>query len=325
VIGQTGSHKSRLAELISSAIIAKDALRGDALGVEFRPATGEKYRTLYVDTERNLSDQLPYAIQCLKGRAGYGFTEHPAELDYTSLVMLPRTERFPALVEFLAHHRAGFEGHLIVVLDVLSDCVADFNDVAASLQLMDMLNVAVNEQNATILAVIHENPGTGSSKARGHLGTEATNKASTVLQIGYVKEGGKATPLIQIACLKRRYGAPGHTFYATFDESTKGLVRADYDVPEGSARPGRQRATPVTEIVLLLTEFLGSAPLSAGQLEQTLADRLTVSARTARKYLSELLEPNAAYVLNAEKQLCRLTNEKAPSGPGKVYSLAPVS
>jgi hypothetical protein len=326
--GPTGAHKSRIAELISSAVITQNGLQGDALGLEFRPAPGETYRLLYIDTERNLSDQLPYAIQSLKARAGYGFTEHPTELDYTSLVMLPRAERFPALVEYLAHHRAGFDGHLIVVLDVLSDCVADFNDVAASLALMDMLNVAVNEQNATIIGVIHENPGSTASKARGHLGTEATNKASTVLQIGYVKEGGKSTPLIQLSYLKRRYGAPGLSFMALYDAETKGLVRADGDAAAGYglSRPvGAPRKASAATVLCVLPDLLASGPMRAGELLSALSNTLGIGERTAKNYLAELLVPGSGYAKNITGQLCQLAKVSAPAGPAKLYNLEPVT
>ena len=145
--GQTGVHKSRVAELFGSALLATLAGRpapAAMLGLGFRPEPGECYRLLYVDTERNLTDQFPYALQQLKLRAGYDITQHPPEFYYTSLVRAPRAERFARLAEYLAYYRRGFKGHVIVILDVLSDCVADYNDVGASLGLIDLLNVAVN-------------------------------------------------------------------------------------------------------------------------------------------------------------------------------------
>ncbi|MVN76439.1 hypothetical protein GO988_08890 [Hymenobacter sp. HMF4947] len=325
--GQTGVHKSRVAELFGSAVLAPGAMRGDDLGLEFRPAAGEAYRLLYIDTERNTSDQLPYAIQSLKARAGYGFKQHPLDLDYTSLVMLPRAERFPALADYLAHHRAGFEGHLLVILDVLSDCVGDYNDVTASLGLIDLLNVAVNEHDATFLAVIHENPGS-TSKARGHLGTEASNKASTVLQVSFVKEGGKQTDLIQLLYLKRRYAAPGLTFFAMFDEATRGLVQADIDLadvqamtkPSGAPR----KASPAT-VLALLPHLLADKPLPAGELATALAIRLSIGSRTAKTYLAELVVPGAGYIKDNAGRLCQLSKVKAPSGPAVLYTLEPVT
>lgn len=326
--GQTGVHKSRVAELFGSAVLTQGLLRGDALGLEFRPAAGQRYRLLYVDTERNTSDQLPFAIQGLKARAGYGLADHPPGLDYTSLVMEPRADRFPALADYLAHQRAGFDGHLIVILDVLSDCVADYNDVAASLGLVDLLNVAVNGQDATFLAVIHENPGSGTpTKARGHLGTEAGNKASTVLQVGFVKENGQPTPLLQLLYLKRRYAAPGLAFFAVYDEAAKGLVRAAPALADAYAAPrpsGPQRKASAATVLGLLPELLAEGPLPAGELQHALAARLAITAKTANRYLADLLLPGAGYALNRAGQVCRLTKAKALAGLSVLYSLTPM-
>ena len=324
--GQTGVHKSRVAELFGSAVLRAGVLPDEALGIEFRPDTGETYRLLYVDTERNTSDQLPFAIQQLKGRAGYDLPAHPPALDYTSLVLLPRAERFPALAEFLAHHRAGFAGHLLVILDVLSDCVADFNDVAASLALMDLLNVAVNEQDVTFLCVLHENPGGATNKARGHLGTEAGNKASMALQVGFVRDGGKATPLLQLLYLKRRYAAPGLAFFAVYDEAARGLVRASPELAEAltGSRPGPQSKATVGQVLQLLPGLLTDGPLPAGELENALAAELGVVSRTVRAYLVKLLPPGAGYVTDTAGRLCQLIKTKAPAGQSVLYALEPV-
>lgn len=321
--GQTGVHKSRVAELFGSALLAPGAVRGDALGLEFRPAEGETYRLLYIDTERNTSDQLPYAIQSLKARAGYGLKQHPPDLDYTSLVMLPRAERFPALSEYLAHHRAGFVGHLVVILDVLSDCVADYNDVAASLGLLDLLNVAVNEQNATFLAVIHENPGS-TAKARGHLGTEASNKASTVLQVGFVKEGGRATELIQLLYLKRRYAAPGLAFFAIFDEATRGLLRADVAIDEARESHDTRFQRKVSDIALgaAIIDSLVDGPLQYGALIVALIEKLEVKKRAAQQYLAALFSENGGLVGDGNRAYWL---HKKEQGRTVLYSLSQCS
>ena len=328
VQGQTGVHKSRVAELFGSALLAQLAGRPNldaTLGVSFRPAESERYRLVYIDTERNLTEQFPYALQQLKLRAGYGLAEHPPEFHYTSLVRTPRAERFPRLVEYIDHSRRQFKGHLIIILDVLSDCVADFNDVSASLSLIDLLNVAVNEQDATFLAVIHENPGT-TAKARGHLGTEVSNKASTVLQVSLQKDQGQPTGLIQLHYLKRRYAAPGLMSFATFDEATRGLVRADVDVAgmQGNARSaGAQRKIPAATVLGLLPGLL-IEPLRAGQLEAELVKILGIAVRTVRDYLKDLLKKGAGCVEDNSGRVCQLKLSVGKKGPSKFYELVPI-
>ena len=241
------------------------------------------------------------------------------------MVRTPRAARFPRLVEYLDHSRRQFKGHLIIILDVLSDCVADFNDVGASLSLIDLLNVAVNEQDATFLAVIHENPGT-TAKARGHLGTEVSNKASTVLQVSLQKDQGQPTGLIQLHYLKRRYAAPGLMSFATFDEATRGLVRVDVDVAgmQGSARSaGAQRKISAATVLSLLPSLL-IEPLQAGQLTTELAKKLGISVRTVGTYLKELLQNGAGYIENSSGRACQLKLCEAEKGPAKLYQLVPI-
>ena len=57
-----------------------------------------------------------------------------------------------------------------MVVDVTTDCIRDFNRSDDSLELIDLMNEAINTYDVTFLYLIHENP--GASKARGHLGTE---------------------------------------------------------------------------------------------------------------------------------------------------------
>lgn len=320
--GQTGAHKSRVAELFSATMLARigqnRAPLGDSLGLEFHPAEGEVYRICYVDTERNTADQFPFALQHIKRRGGYANDAHPVQLDYTSLLRVPRERRFDALREYLQDIRRGFAGHVVVVLDVLTDCLRDFNDPKDSLQLLDMINNCINDENVTFLAVIHENP--GSFKARGHAGTEAANKASTVLQVGYVRRGNVPTDVIELRYLKRRYGKPGLAVFAQFDEETKGLVRAEND-RLAEAIQSAQRKAPLAELMELLPELL-TLPTAAGQLTRLLAEALGASERTVRERLGELLPDGAAYVENADGQLCRLV--KRQQGREAVYSLEPV-
>ena len=192
---------------------------------------------------------------------------------------------------------------------------------------MTAINVAVNEQDATFIAVIHENPGS-TSKARGHLGTEASNKASTVLQVGFVKEGGRLTPLIQLLYLKRRYAAPGLAFFATFDEFTRGLVRTNVDAADvqAMARPvGAPRKASAATVLALLPEILATGPMRVGELLIGLSVRLGIGDRTAKNYLAELLMPGTGYVHDAAGRLCQLAKSDSPTGPAKLYSLEPVA
>ena len=286
--GQTGAHKSRVAELFSTILIADTVPTCDTIGIERNGEPGADYTLCYVDTERSVSEQFPFAIQQMRKRAGYPLDVDPPSFDYISLGLVPRTKRLQALEQYLKYVRLTYHNHLVIVLDVLTDCISSFNDEKESLLLVDLLNRLINTQDVTFLCVIHENP--GGMKARGHLGTEAANKASTVLQVGYIKQAnGEPSEVVEMRYLKRRSGRPGLVFYMAYDEDSKGLVRAD---PESVVKAQNSRRTKADAEALAAALFtaLAPGPLAAGILEVKLKEHLNASERTIRARLTEMVE-----------------------------------
>ena len=171
--GKSGVHKSRVAQMICSILITDDATRRAAIG--FKTEASEPIFVTYVDTERNLTDQFPEAIQSIKKQAGYKFDQDVAHFTEFTLINIGRTKRLEAIKKVIhaAKAKVGAQGHMVIVLDVISDCIMDFNDITQTYQLTDELAVFMNRRDVSFTGVIHENPdATRSTKARGHLGTE---------------------------------------------------------------------------------------------------------------------------------------------------------
>ena len=127
VQGKTGTHKSRLVESVVACLLAKDG-PGNHIGLE-KSDPGRKVRVVYVDTERNESDQLPYALQQIKRLAGFSKSEQVPGFEFFSLIRVPREQRHEALMRYLALETDMEPGtETLVVLDVVTDCVANFND-----------------------------------------------------------------------------------------------------------------------------------------------------------------------------------------------------
>ena len=70
---------------------------------------------------------------------------------------------------------------LAVFVDGIRDVLGDFNDLKESASLIDQCMSMSTYLHCTFWSVLHENP--GSDKMRGHLGTEAANKASDVIRV----------------------------------------------------------------------------------------------------------------------------------------------
>lgn len=315
--GQAGVHKSRVAELICSTLLKRPDCLNELAG--FEASTERKFTVCVVDTERNLNEQLPFALQSIQTKAGFRIDEHPDVFDYISLMDVPRKDRFEALMEYLDHVRASFKTHIFIVLDVLTDCCQDFNRSDGSMELIDHLNMAINQFDVTFLCLIHENP--GHTKARGHLGTELTNKASCVMQVGYEQDAtGKDTDLIRVKFLKCRNTKRHDPFYLKYCDLFKGLVLADEAEVSQLSEQRKAKAMP-TEVADKVEEYLLEEPMKSGDLIEILMKDFDASQRTIEQRLKQIIEGDTGFH-NNEGKPCRLVKGKEA---GKVfYSLKPL-
>lgn len=307
--GQAGVHKSRLAEVMCSAMMKRQSCQQQLLRFK-RNNMNSTHTIVYVDTERNQTEQFPAALQSIQVNAGYERSEHPYDLEYVSLLEVKREERFPALDEYLNYLKSKTDRPLLVVLDVTTDCIEDFNATKSSMELIDMMNVLINKHNVVFLCLIHENP--SSSKARGHLGTELMNKASTVIQVGFEKDGNNQdTDIIRAKFLKCRSTRRLEPLYMKYCNETHGLVRADVsEVTEVVDR--RKRKAPVKDVIDHLEMYLGDGKeIKRNDLLKNLVEDFACGQRVIEDRLKEIIDTEAElYNDNGDRsQACRLTKQ----------------
>lgn len=316
--GQAGVHKSRLAEIIAAALIKQQRCDAELLG--FEKASKGEFAVLYVDTERNLKDQFPAALQRLQESAGYSKYEETERLMYVSLLDIPRKDRFSALQEYLEKLKSEVSIPLFIILDVSTDCVEDFNKTDKSMELIDLMNIAINEYDITFLCLIHENP--KSEKARGHFGTELMNKASTAIQVGYEKDSkNRDTDLIRIRFLKCRSTARYEPFYAYYSESLHTLVLADSQRVEEVVDRRRQKATTESIQEQLQAHLGDGSQKTRKDLLSILSEEFDASERTIEERLKVIIHLNTT-IHNDNGQDCLL--HKSKEGKTTVYSLPPI-
>ncbi len=305
--GQAGVHKSRLAEFICAAMLKRNGFNTELLGFK-RENFDANYTVVYVDTERNLSEQFPYALQSIQLKAGYEKQDHPHNFQYTSLLEIPRKERFSVLDEYLKVLKRDTNNSLFIVLDVSTDCIEDFNKVDKSSELIDLMNVAINEHDVVFLCLIHENP--KSEKARGHFGTELMNKASTVMQVSYEKDSKQNdTDLIKVRYLKCRSTARHTPFYAKYSEEHKGLILASSDDIQ-EVMNGKKQKADLNMVVEYLEMYLGDgSSLSRRDLLDKLMEELGASEKTIEDRLKDI-STNKIPLQNQNGIQCCLEKDK---------------
>ena len=284
--GQSGVHKSGIAQSICACLIKSDTIQHSLLGFELSP-TARDIGVLYIDTERNLSDQLPYAMQKIVIQAGYSITDIPANFNCISFLKTPRKERLELANTLLNYYTKKHKNHLLVVLDVSTDFLSDFNNVSDSMNLSDMMNQMINEHNVTFICVIHENP--GSEKARGHYGTEISNKATTIMQVSECKHNVRPEPTYELKFLKNRNTRRLASMFFEFNEESRNLVQLDKEIVNAIIDSKKHKANveQVQQVMELL--FASVDEISRQDLLQKMSVNLNIGERTAIDRLKEFL------------------------------------
>lgn len=316
--GAFGSHKSRFAELLASLMLTvNESMNPKFLG--FARAALERFCVCYIDTERNQNEELPFAIQGIKQRAGYRLDELPEQFRFTSIKGEKRSERFEAIDTFIRSVRKSTTLHLVCLIDVVTDAIGDFNDPKESMSLFDFIGNLCDNYDATFLLVIHQNPGT--EKARGHTGTEAANKASTVFQIGIEKDAnGNDTDLIKLRYLKLRYGKKPEHLYLQFCKEWNGLRLADAEAVANHINYRKHKAD-AEDIADRLTSLLADGPMTKGNVIETLEAEFGAKNATIRERLKQVIN-DQLFMTNDQGVLVKLGEYR--EGRQQFYRLEPL-
>jgi energy-coupling factor transporter ATP-binding protein EcfA2 len=300
VQGQNGSHKSRFAQLLSSLFLSKS---GNEIG-GFCQKSNEKYTLAYVDTERNMTGQFPYALQMIQKQAGIPIEKDLENFVYTSFITTPREERINTLKAYILYLRATYNAPLFVVLDIATDFINDFNNSQQSMEFSDFLNEMINTNNMTFLCIIHENPNSF-GKARGHLGTELINKASTVFQI-YLEKTDNDTPsdIINVKYLKNRSTKRLPSIYFRCNEETQLLELADENDVKAKSKKTTRKADE-SEVISYLEQLTWQSAFSKNDLCNHLKAQFNVSDETLINRL-KVIEQEKYTILNENSETCHL-------------------
>lgn len=175
------------------------------------------------------------------------------------------------------------------------------------MELIDLMNMAINEHNVIFLCLIHENP--KSDKARGHFGTELMNKASTVMQVGFEKDANQNdTEIIRVKYLKCRSTARHTPFYIKYSNEVKGLVLADASEVSGVVNSRKHKASN-EDMIEFIEMYLGDGTtLTRVELLDKLCKDFRASQRTIETRITAIMSENLE-IFNQQGQSCLLSKE----------------
>jgi hypothetical protein len=282
--GKSGVHKSRFTQHICSTFIedSTDPLSSkNLLGFKSEKSN----HIVYIDTERSINEQFPSAIQDIKVNANFLIEENIKELDFYSLIEFKRKERTNVIKKLIKNKKHQTDKHIVVILDVATDLIADFNSVDDSMTLIDFLNECINAFDISFIVLIHENPGFQTDKARGHLGTELMNKATTQLSIKEEKQINDVS-FFKVSYLKCRNSKKYPPYFVRFDENEKHLVEvSEEELTE--IKNARNTKADINDIAEFIPEIF-EVDMTQANLIKLINLEFKTSNKTTRERLTEI-------------------------------------
>lgn len=177
----TGKAKSRKTFFLS-AIVAALAKNNEVLTFK-RCST---CKTLWIDTEQSIF-HFHKAVSRAYEMANISTIQNSEDIIPLSFSVLTTEERKTKLKEAVEEYRPD-----VIIIDGIRDFVLDINDVKESSRLKDLLMWIHHQYDCHICSVLHQNK--GDSNARGHLGSELTNKSETVFSLEPIANTTKVIP-----------------------------------------------------------------------------------------------------------------------------------
>jgi len=220
VKGKAKSKKSFFINMAVSATVGEGILQNKLRG----PLKEKLNQVLYFDTE-----QSKYHVQMAVKRICRQIdVDIPNNLNTYGLRKSSPSERLK-LVEHAIENTANLG---FVVIDGIRDLITSINDEAESTNMASKLLEWTERYNIHIVVILHENP--GSDKARGHIGTELTNKAETVITVQIDKYDDDVSIVSAGFCRNKSFKP--FAFKITDDGLPK--IIEDYDIEMKSKKKG---------------------------------------------------------------------------------------
>ena len=175
----TGKAKSKKTFNVSALVAASLAGR-QVLNYRAHLPEGKR-RILYVDTEQSRF-HCHTVLERILRLAGL-----PTKTDNENLDFICLREYTPAVrIEVIDYALRQNKGYGLVIIDGIRDLMLDINNAGESVEVINKMMEWSSRYDLHIHCVLHLNK--GDNNVRGHIGTEMSNKAETVLVISKSNE-----------------------------------------------------------------------------------------------------------------------------------------
>lgn len=230
----TGKAKSRKTFNVS-ALVAASLANGKVLQYTAK-LPDDKRKILYVDTEQSRF-HCHSVMQRILRLAGL-----PDNMNSENLVFFGLREYSPnlrlRLIEYALQTQKGFG---LVIIDGIRDLMLDINNPSESVHIINKLMQWSSRYDLHIHCVLHLNK--GDDNVRGHIGTELSNKAETVLVIS------KSNSMANVSEVKPLNIRDKDFAPFAFQINKEGLpeIAKDYVVDSTTARQPKMTIADITD------------------------------------------------------------------------------
>ena len=290
ITGHQKNGKTFLMAQLMAAILSKGGERTKEYipGLEFNEEIREEFpnpTVLYIDTEQEKENTAKVARR-VHWLCGWPLNEPN---DRFHIVWLRAEESNESR---WAKVKAAIDKYkpLAVFIDGIRDVIGDFNDLKESASLIDQCMSMSTHLHCTFWSVLHENP--GSDKMRGHLGTEAGNKASDVIRVTKKKTASGVTFEVEQVAARGR-DIESWQFVVTDDAGKLGVPKITNSgvVLPSSAKIGRVGLIDWKRLLDACDLVLGDAiSLSKNKLEYQLKYACKFGTNKVRDFIDKAVE-----------------------------------
>lgn len=220
----TGKAKSKKTFNVS-AIVAASLAGRQVLNYRAHLPDGKR-RILYVDTEQSRF-HCHNVLERILRLAGLPTTTDSENLDFICL-----REYTPAVrIEVIDYALRQGKGYGLVIIDGIRDLMLDINSTSESVEVINKMMEWSSKYDLHIHCVLHLNK--GDNNVRGHIGTEMSNKAETVLVISKSNENPAISEVHALHIREKEF----KPFAFTVNETGLPVMAENYSFDGASERP----------------------------------------------------------------------------------------
>lgn len=280
ITGKAKAGKTYLLSLIIKAVLQK----GDSqVFSSFLPA--DRDSILFFDTE-----QSDFHIHVVLNRiAKMGVENKMQKLFCYSTRGMRKTERR----EFIKQTILETKGVGLAIIDGVADLIQGVNNEESAEEMMEDLAIWSVQSDISIGFVLHQNP-SDSIKMRGHIGTIATNKCETTLQVASTKENDY---IKLVDTTFTRNAKPDPFSFEILEDGTPEIMNEVYTEPSNK-KPKLKILNNFEKYSLLNTVYAGNIEgIPSTVLSESIHDAYTkaygeVSIRTIETLIKYCKEKN---------------------------------